>query len=343
MQQALLTNTEAPASYGEKSSMHKLASSSTYLINKYLIEGVLEKVPLLGKEIKNYKKLNSIARACGFEPGHFYSPIPSRQDLKENADRVFSDSEPLDIKLNIDEQRNLLETFKRLHNDFPYDFINAREDPNLRYRWVNGCQYRYSDVVFLYSFIRHLRPKRIVEVGSGASSAVMLDVNDLFYDSSIETAFIEPYPERLYGFLRNIDREKSTIIEKKVQEVPLEVFLTLEEDDILFVDSSHVVKAGSDVNHIVFEILPRLRKGVCIHFHDIFFPFELPSHWILKYKRFWNESHLLRAFLMNNDSYEIVFFNTLLQKKFRSWFEKEMPECLLDEENTGSIWIRKTC
>lgn len=321
--------------------MPTFANDARYLINKYMVEGLLDKVPLIGRNIREYKRLRQWAGACGYEPGHFYSPIPSIPEVKANADRIFSDSEPLGVDLNIDKQFNLLQTLKSFRNDLPYDFLNAKENPDLRYRWVNGCQYRYSDVVFLYSIIRHLRPTKIVEVGSGASSAVMLDVNDLFFDSSIQMTFIEPYPERLFRFLTDVDKSTATVIEKKVQEVPLDPFLALEENDILFVDSSHVVKVGSDVNHIVFEILPRLRKGVWIHFHDIFFPFELPQHWIVKHKKFWNESYLLRAFLMNNDSYEITLFNTFLQKRFTSWFEEEMPECLLGEEPTGSIWIRK--
>ena len=225
--------------------------------------------------------------------------------------------------------------------DFPYDFLNAKEDPRLRYRWLNGCQYRYSDVAFLYGVIRHLRPKKIVEVGSGASSAVMLDISDLFFNSSIQLTFIEPYPQRLFGFLSDADKRTASIIESKVQDVPLDPFLALDEGDILFIDSSHVVKVGSDVNFILFEVLPRLRKGVWIHFHDIFFPFEMPEHWITKYKHFWNENYLLRAFLMNNESYEITLFNTFLQQRFKSWFEERMPECLLGDEPTGSIWIRK--
>jgi len=322
--------------------MGNTASSRKYLINKYLIDGFLARIPVVGQWVRAYKRLKNIAGACGFEPGHFYSPIPLLAEVKNDSERIFSDAEPLAIDLNIDGQLRLLEEFKEFLWDFPYDFINGIENNNLRYRWLNGCQYRYSDVVFLSHMIRYLKPKRIVEVGSGSSSAVMLDTNDLFFDSSIQTTFIEPFPERLFSLLRESDRQRSVIIDERVQDVPLEVFLALKENDILFVDSSHVSKVGSDVNHIVFDILPRLHEGVCIHFHDIFYPFELPRHWIFKYGRFWNESYLLRGFLMNNNAYEIILFNTFVQKRFRPWLEEKMPECLLDEENTGSIWIRKT-
>ena len=88
-------------------------------------------------------------------------------------------------------------------------------------------------------------------------------------------------------------------------------------------------------------MLPSLQKGVFIHFHDIFYPFEMPKYWILKNRWFWNENYLLHAFLMNNNKYEIIAFNTYLQRIKADWFKKEMPECLLVAEDTGSIWIRK--
>lgn len=322
--------------------MAQVSSAAKWLANKYLVDGLLAHVPVVGGWIERQKRLLRIAGACGYEPGHFYSPIPSIPEIRSNARRLFSEQVPLDVDLNLDAQRKLLGEFKSFRREFPYDFLNARESPNLRYKWVNGCQYRYSDVVFLYCAMRHLRPRRIVEVGCGSSSAVILDVNDLFFNSTIQTSFIDPYPAGLHHFLKDSDRQHVNIIAEKVQDAPIDIFESLDENDILFIDSSHTVKIGSDVNHLVFEILPRLRKGVCIHFHDVFYAFELPEHWILRYKRFWNESYLLRAFLMNNDSYEIWLFNTLLQTRCREWFEEEMPECLLDEYNTGSIWLRKT-
>lgn len=322
--------------------MSNTKSTINYLANKYLVKGILMKIPLLGNWIRTYEDLKEISRACGYRPGHFYSPVPSREEIKSSADRIFSSTDVLDIDLNIDKQFQLLETFKVLRSDFPYDFLGAKENEKLRYRFTNRPQYRYSDVMFLYQVIRHLKPRQIVEVGSGASSAVMLDINDLYFDSSIKFTFIEPFPERLYGFLKGHDRDNAKIITGKVQDVPMDVFQSLKENDILFIDSSHVSKVGSDVNHIFFNILPRINKGVWIHFHDIFYPFEIPKHWVLQNSRFWNECYLLRAFLMKNHAYEIMIFNTLLQKKFRNWFENEMPECLIDEADTGSIWIRKT-
>ena len=226
--------------------MSTIINDTRYLMNKYVVEGLLERIPIIGKHIRENNRLRKWAGACGFEPGHFYSPIPSKPAVKADAERIFSNTDPLGINLNLDTQFSLLEALTEFRDDLPYDFLNDRENPDLRYRWVRGCQYRYSDVVFLYSVIRHVRPKRIVEVGSGASSAVMLDVNDLFFDSSIRLTFIEAYPDRLHSFLSGEDRKTATILEKRVQDVPFEPVLELEENDILFVDSSHVSKRSEE-------------------------------------------------------------------------------------------------
>lgn len=321
--------------------MSSIKSTTNYLLNKYLVKGILYHVPFLGKKIRNYEELKQIARDCGYKPGHFYSPIPSRDEVNDRADIIFKDRGLLDIDLNAEEQFKLLKHFKIRRSEFPYDFLTNRENNKLRYKFTKRPQYRYSDVIFLFNTMLYVKPKKIIEIGSGASSAVMLDINDLFFDSSIDCTFIEPYPERLLTFLNEDDRKYCSIKKEKVQDVPIETFTELEKNDILFVDSSHVSKVGSDLNHILFEIFPRLKKGVWIHIHDIFYPFELPKHWILNNSRFWNESYLLRAFLMNNDAYEIKLFNSFLHNKFNAWFEKELPECLIDKNNTGSIWIKK--
>ncbi|MBF0510802.1 MAG: class I SAM-dependent methyltransferase, partial [Candidatus Omnitrophica bacterium] len=121
-------------------------------------------------------------------------------------------------------------------------------------------------------------------------------------------------------------------------DVDVSFFDELGENDILFVDSSHVSKTGSDVNHILFNILPKLNKGVLIHFHDIFYPFEYPKPWVLE-GRCWNEDYLLRAFLSYNNSFEIVVFNTFLEHFHEDWFKENMPLCL--KNKGGSIWLRK--
>jgi hypothetical protein len=182
------------------------------------------------------------------------------------------------------------------------------------------------------------QPKRIVEVGSGFSSCVILDTAELFLDGKVECTFVEPYPERLLSLLRLEDRGRVQILVKRVQDVGLESFLALERNDILFIDSSHVAKIGNDVNYLLGEVLPRLRPGVYVHVHDIFYPFEYPESWIRE-GRSWNEAYILRAFLAFNLAFEIVLFNTFLERFHRGIFEREMPLCLRNEG--GSIWLQR--
>ncbi len=149
-------------------------------------------------------------------------------------------------------------------------------------------------------------------MGSGFSSAVMLDTLDAMMKETGHRAsctFIEPYPDRLRALLKAEDHARVTIVEKGVQEVDPSVFAALQRNDILFLDTTHICRTGSDVVHEVFEILPYLAPGVIVHFHDFFYNFEYPDQWIFDQNRSWNEIYFVRAFLMHNDQYEILFFN----------------------------------
>jgi hypothetical protein len=117
------------------------------------------------------------------------------------------------------------------------------------------------------------------------------------------------------------------------------VFERLEENDILFLDSSHVSKTGSDVNYYLFEILPVLKPGVLVHVHDILYPFEYLKEWVLGEKRSWNETYALRAFLQYNSAFEIVYWNNFASHRLREELAHLMPLCL--ENEGGSIWLRR--
>lgn len=119
----------------------------------------------------------------------------------------------------------------------------------------------------------------------------------------------------------------------------LEFFGQLEFGDILFIDSTHVSKAGSDVNYLLFEILPRLKSGVYIHFHDIFYPFEYPEEWVLHSDMIWNELYVLRAFLQNNQEYSIKFFQNFMEQEYGDLYLEHWP--LKEKPHGGSLWIQK--
>ena len=277
-----------------------------------------------------------------YPPGHFYSPIPSRDDILKREKQIFDNpnTELYGIDLNEKEQLELLKKLSKFYEAFPY-LSKAKE--GLRYD-LDNVYYYDSDAIFLYSMMRHFKPTRIVEIGSGFSSALMLDTNEYFLENKTRCCFIDPYPQRLLSVLKESDKNNIKIISKCAQDVEMEVFQQLQENDILFIDSSHVAKIGSDVNFILFEILPKLNKGVLIHVHDIFYPFVYPKQWVLN-GRAWNEIFILRAFLQYNSSFKIILFNTFLETHHADWFSSNMPLCLKRRSRcfskSGSVWLRK--
>jgi len=229
-----------------------------------------------------------------------------------------------------DDQRKLAGELAGMWRDAP---IGRR--PGWRYH-QNNDMFVLSDAAVLHSILRHVRPRRYIEVGSGFSSAMALDTADR-YLPGLEFTFIEPYPERLLGLLRDADSERTTLIRSGVQDVSLEVYRQLSAIDVLFIDSTHVVKSGSDVNWLLFEVLPTLASGVVVHFHDFFWPFEYPELW-LNEKRAWNELYMLRPYLSYNSAVRMMLFN--------SWLWQAEPELVRDVlpqaagERPGSLWLQ---
>jgi predicted O-methyltransferase YrrM len=278
-----------------------------------------------------------------FPPGHFYSPIPDLSEIRKNANTVFDRSAKQLPEINMDEasQLRLLGEFAKQINAIPFA---DRQTGGYRYFFDNPY-FSYGDGIILYSILRHFKPRRVVEVGSGFSSSEMLDINDRFFDKRIEFTFIEPYPERLYGLFTEKDSSRHQVVKAPVQSVAVSSFTTLEADDILFIDSSHIGKTGSDVLHILFNILPLLRPGVLVHFHDILWPFEYPQSWIEE-GRAWNEAYFLRAFLQYNTAFEILFFNSFMALQHEKAIREQIPAMLKSpstKETIGnsSLWLRK--
>jgi len=273
---------------------------------------------------------------CWVPPGHFYSPIPWIPDLKMNEEEVF-DLPPMirGIDLNEEAQVDLLRRFGTFYPSQPF---TPNAVAGRRYFFENP-NYSYNDAIVLYCMMRHLRPRRIVEVGSGHSSCAILDVNELLFDNGIRCTFIDPFPQLLSDLIGHADHPSVRILGRRVQDVNPSVFKELQDSDILFIDSSHVSKTGSDVNYLIFKVLPLLDQGVYIHFHDIFYPFEYPAEWVYE-GRGWNEAYLLRAFLQYNRAFEIQFFNSFMIWKYRDLFESEMPLCL--ERIGANLWVKKT-
>jgi hypothetical protein len=181
------------------------------------------------------------------------------------------------------------------------------------------------------------RPARVVEIGSGYSSALVLDVvHAQLHDT--EVVFVEPYPELLHSLMVEGDGDRCRIVPQRVQDLPLDEIRRLEPDDVLFIDSTHVVRTGSDVCHLVLEVLPEVAPGVLVHFHDMFWPFELPRAWVEEGRQ-WAECYLLRAFLTDNPMWEIVLFNDYLATFDAPHLRARLPQFLGNPG--GSLWLRR--
>jgi predicted O-methyltransferase YrrM len=266
-------------------------------------------------------------------PGHFYSPIPSLDEVRAREEELFGPPPPSlpGIDLRDEQQIALIKELARFYGELPFP---RTQSPGSRY-WFENWAYSFADAIFLYSMLRHLRPRRVIEIGSGFSSAAMLDTADRWLPETAFT-FIDPDTSTLDALLRPGDRERVNIIGAKLQDVPLTTFESLEANDVLFIDSTHVSKTGSDVNRIVFDILPRLAPGVHVHFHDVFYPFEYPKEWVYE-GRAWNEDYILRAFLEFNDAFDVVLFGTWLARFHRQLLAELMPLTL--ENPGGSLWL----
>jgi hypothetical protein len=173
----------------------------------------------------------------------------------------------------------------------------------------------------------------------------MLETRSRHFDEPFSLTCVEPHPERLMSLLRPEDQGTCEILQQPVQDVPTSRFSELAENDILFVDSSHVAKVGSDVLDIFYRVLPALRPGVLVHIHDIPWPFEYPMVWFEE-GRAWNEAYFLRSFLQFNTAFQVEFFNDYLVQRFTDTIGDALPTMLQrasSEVNLGasSIWLRR--
>ena len=265
-------------------------------------------------------------------PGHFYSPITNQADVEAALTAAKAkEKEPALPGIELD-RAAMLALWHQI-GDLPRRALTE----NSRYHRDNP-HFSPSDAFVWEAMLRLIKPKRVIEVGSSWSSALMLDTIDAYFETKVELVFIEPYPALLRSRLGQ-SGDDVRIIETRVQSADLALFETLAAGDILFIDSTHIFKTGSDVVHELFEILPRLKSGVFVHFHDVFWPFEYPASWALAENRSWNELYALRAFLTDNPRWEIVMLNDYLAKTAPDDVRAHQPNFagLLG----GSLYLRK--
>ncbi len=254
-----------------------------------------------------------------FPPGHFYSPLPDPRKLESEPTRSrvwpstphsnpgigWRDRAQVELCTEVFAQQVPLR-FPDEPTGEPHEYFAANQD------------YPPLDAWILQAMLRHLRPTRMMEVGSGYSSLLTAKVNRDFLDSQMRFTCIDPYPR---DFLLEGVPGISDLRTEEVQDTPLELFQDLGKGDVLFVDTSHTVKIGGEVPWLFSQIIPRLSPGVAVHIHDIFLPGDYPKRWVLEEGRYWNENYLIEAFLAFNSGFEVLFG--------AQWMIQNHPEVLL--------------
>jgi hypothetical protein len=242
------------------------------------------------------------------------------------------------IDMREEEQRKLLtELFKPYEEE--YQMVSRKNAFGLKESEMPS--FAPINALALYAFIRHFKPKKMIEVGSGMStkiSATALIRNEQ-EGHAAQFIAIEPYPSKeLQKGYDGLNR----LYARKVEDVELEVFKELGNNDILFIDSSHAVKVLGDVNHLYLNVIPQLNPGVIIHIHDIFFPVDyLPHHFFNKgIKQIWQEQYLLHAFLMFNQEFEVLSSLSYLHCKFQDELKVLFPWYHVNRW-PSSFWMRR--
>ena len=290
-----------------------------------------------------YREIFSLWEQNGFHvtPVHFYQPIPDTRTLR---DMLWDQpSKLVGIEMNANAQLDLL------RNHFPkfrdeYEQLPTQPVENQKRFHLNNGLFDGVDALTAYCMVRYFQPRLIIEVGSGFSSLILGEAAVKNHKTAI--VCIEPYP---MAFLRQGFPWLHELIEANVQDVNLEFFSKLGSNDILFIDSSHTVKVGSDVNYLFLEVLPRLKPGVIVHIHDVFLPFEYRRDWVIDELRFWSEQYLLQAFLTFNSEFEVLLANNYLSHYHQAHLKNAFP--FLQDLKTvftrlrmwqgGSFWMRR--
>jgi hypothetical protein len=271
----------------------------------------------------------------GWSPGHFYSPVVSAADIERHRCRVYAtatDPGLPGIALDLDAQLRTLERIGSAATAQPW-----AEHPQGRWRYgFDNPNFGVGEALVLLGMLSEIAPRRLIEVGAGWSTRAILDVSDLMLAGGVKVSAVEPYALALVPDLCAADDVQ--VIERAVQEIGIEPFLGLQAGDVLFIDSSHVVKFGSDVQFLLNEVLPRLAAGVHIHFHDVMYPFEYPLEWI-RQGRNWNEAYALRAFLSFNSAFEIDLFAAYVWAVAPERAAQLLPQAV--SSPGSSLWLRR--
>jgi predicted O-methyltransferase YrrM len=248
-------------------------------------------------------------------PVHFYSPIPATTEL---SDELFSRvSASVGVDWNEQRQFEHLKAFQRYATEVPFE---------------DNIGLSLVDAAVLHAMIRHYRPRKVVEIGGGASTRIA--ARACLLNGDCDLVSVEPYPN---ADLRRGVPGLARLIPSRIQDVPL---ADITDADLLFIDSSHVVRTGGDVTHELLEIVPRLKSGALVHWHDILLPGEYWKDWVRDRRIFWSEQYLLHAFLLFNSAFEIVWASRYMHMRHADAIEGVFPYFAPDHRIT-SFWVRR--
>jgi hypothetical protein len=272
-------------------------------------------------------------------PTHYYSPLPDIPSVKNNLQRWYKKGSFNGVDFCLNKQKDFLEqlvVYKAECDNLPsFNEVTAEG---------YGLGFGEIEAYLLHCIIRHLKPSLIIEVGSGVSTYFTLNaiqMNSREDNSDAEVICIEPYP--LPKLKELVNKNRVVLLQKEVQDIEIGLFQRLEENDILFIDSTHVSKVDSDVNWLYLEVLPNLRKGVLIQIHDIPYPYLtfMPEHPLFNYSLLWNEAALVKAFLTYNTVFEVLMCQSYLHYESPESIKKVVR--IYDEKKhfPASLWLRK--
>lgn len=291
-------------------------------------------LPVLSRLLRALHHQPDYARRAGYSvyPLVFYNPFPNPADVDEAVLKL-KRSLP-GVEINLPAATALLQELMPLAPEAA-EFLKNRQG-QLR-QWNDT--YGPVDSSFLYAMLRHLKPRRYIEVGCGystrASSAALR--RNKADGHPCEALFIEPYPPKHLS----IPDLPGEFLPKKIQQVPLERFQQLESGDVLFIDTSHIIKVQNDVEFELLRVLPSLKPGVCIHIHDIFTPYDYPPEWLIGSGTNLganNEQYALECLLSGGHQWEIILPLFLLWKDHRPL----LNQFINSDERPAAFWIRKS-
>jgi predicted O-methyltransferase YrrM len=276
-----------------------------------------------------------VVQRFGFKlvPAHFYGPVPEFDNIP--SAHWSEPTEMPGVAISIDDHVTLM---RDALAPSIAEFAKRLERSDTGAFTLDNGRYGPVDAELLYGVIRYFKPRRVLEFGSGYSTmvAALAARANAIEGRPTRITTVDPYPPDFLGGVAGIDE----IVRSRVMDHPVEDLEALEPNDILFFDTTHTVKEGSDVNYAILSVLPRLAPGVVVHFHDIFLPWSYPRDWVVRRRRYWAEQYLLQAFLSMNSEYEVLLAAHWVARARTHQLADLVPSFGPDVQ-PGAFWIRR--